>query len=259
VDFQPLLDKATGTLSVWAGRNLTQAGRVSLTKSVLSSQPDYFLTVVRPNKELLEELDKLRRRFLWAGDKQLTGGKCKVNWVRCCLPKESGGLGIPNLDKFARALRLRWLWHQWVSTDKPWVGTETPCDDEDKLLFTVCTTITLGDGKRTSFGDSGWLHGCKPKDIAPSLFELSRKKRRSVQGTLNKDNWIRDLDINGRITSNPITSFVLLWTLVQSTELQPQREDSIRWKLTTSGEYSAASAYKAQFLGSTTTPSISSI
>jgi hypothetical protein len=70
-------------LSVWVGRNLIQAGRVSLTKSVLSSQPVYFLAVLRPNKELLEDLDnKLRRRFLWAGDKQLTGGKCKVNWTR---------------------------------------------------------------------------------------------------------------------------------------------------------------------------------
>jgi hypothetical protein len=43
----------------------------------------------------------------------------KVKWTRCCIPKESGGLGIPNLVKFGRALRLIWLWHQWVSTDKP--------------------------------------------------------------------------------------------------------------------------------------------
>jgi hypothetical protein len=109
VDFQPLMDKATGKLSVRAGRNLTQAGIVSLTKSVFSSQPVYFLTALIPNKELLEDLDKLRRRFLWAGDKKLMGGKCKVNWTRSCLPKESGGLGITNLEKFARVLRLRWL------------------------------------------------------------------------------------------------------------------------------------------------------
>jgi hypothetical protein len=61
VDFQLLMDKETRKLSVWAGRNLTQAGIVSLTKSVLSSQLVYFLTTLNPNKELLEDLDKLRR------------------------------------------------------------------------------------------------------------------------------------------------------------------------------------------------------
>jgi hypothetical protein len=37
IDFQPLVDKAASKLSAWNGRNLTQAGRVTLVKSVLSS------------------------------------------------------------------------------------------------------------------------------------------------------------------------------------------------------------------------------
>ena len=82
-------------------------------------------------KKVLEELDKLRKRFLWAGDNELTGGRCKVNWIRSCMPKENGGLGVLNLEKFARALRLRWLWHEWSVTEKPWAGTEVPCDDTD--------------------------------------------------------------------------------------------------------------------------------
>jgi mannosylglycoprotein endo-beta-mannosidase len=69
VDFQPLIDSAKGKLSAWSGRNLTQAGRLTLTKSVLSSQPVYFLSALRPCKDILVDLDKLRRRFLWAGDK----------------------------------------------------------------------------------------------------------------------------------------------------------------------------------------------
>jgi hypothetical protein len=86
-------------------------GRVNLTKCVLSSQPVYFLMALKANKNWLDDLEQLRKCFLWVGDQQLIGGKCKVNWTRSCLPKECGGLGIPNLDKFARALRLRWLWH----------------------------------------------------------------------------------------------------------------------------------------------------
>jgi hypothetical protein len=93
LDFQPLMDKAAGKLSSWNGRNLTQAGRVCLTKSVLSSQSIYLLTVINPPKEVLQELDKIRRRFLWAGDKALTGGKCKANWTNTTMPKQLGGLG----------------------------------------------------------------------------------------------------------------------------------------------------------------------
>jgi len=74
VDFQPLVDKAAGKLSTWQGRNLTQAGRVCLTKSVLSSQPVYLLTAQKATKEVLQDLDKIRKRFLWAGGNELTGG-----------------------------------------------------------------------------------------------------------------------------------------------------------------------------------------
>lgn len=63
VDFQHQIDKVASKLSTWYGRNLTQAGRVSLTKSVLSSQLVYLLTMIKPLKEVLEDVDKIRRRF----------------------------------------------------------------------------------------------------------------------------------------------------------------------------------------------------
>jgi hypothetical protein len=33
-----------------------------------------------------------------------------VAWDRVCMPKEFGGLGIPNLRKLNLALRAWWLW-----------------------------------------------------------------------------------------------------------------------------------------------------
>jgi hypothetical protein len=130
---------------------------------VLSSQPDYTLIILKPSKETLDEINKLQRRFLWAGDKVISGGKCKINWTKTTLPKELGGLGILNLEKFARSSRLRWLWQEWVSPGKAWFGTEVPCDGTDWLLFADCTTITLGSGLRTSFWLSGWVQGRRPK------------------------------------------------------------------------------------------------
>ncbi|WVZ82071.1 LOW QUALITY PROTEIN: hypothetical protein U9M48_029378 [Paspalum notatum var. saurae] len=68
VDFQYLIDKARNKLTSWQGRNLTMAGRIVLVKSVLSSQPVHTLSVLTVPKEVLKDFDKVRRRFLWAGN-----------------------------------------------------------------------------------------------------------------------------------------------------------------------------------------------
>ena len=102
VDFQPLVDKAISKLPLWNGHQINPAGRLTLVKAVLTSQAVYFVTSLRAPKEM--------KKFLWAGTVTVTGGRYKVNWPRCARPKCSGGLGILHLGKFARALRLRWLW-----------------------------------------------------------------------------------------------------------------------------------------------------
>jgi hypothetical protein len=116
------------------------------------------------------------------------------------MPRELCGLGILNLDKFARALRVRWLWQEWTSEDKAWINTAHPCDETDKLLFTAATSICLGDGQKTNFWNSGWLGGCRPKDIAPNVFAISTKKNRNVKEALHQNTRIRDLNFNTNIS-----------------------------------------------------------
>jgi hypothetical protein len=57
-----------------------------------------------------------------------------------------GGLGVLDLERFSRALRLRWLWYEWVEPERPWVGTEVPCSDLDRQLFRISTIVTVGNG-----------------------------------------------------------------------------------------------------------------
>jgi hypothetical protein len=54
--------------------------------------------------ETLLAIEKILRGFLWKGRKDAQGGNYLVAWDRVCMPKEFGGLGIPNLQKLNLAL-----------------------------------------------------------------------------------------------------------------------------------------------------------
>jgi hypothetical protein len=213
----------------------------------------YLLTVVKAPKNFLKELDKIRRRFLWAGDKELTGGKCKVAWIKVCTPTVNGGLGIIELEKFSRALRLRWLWFSWDDRGRPWKGMELPVDKDDRALFNAATIVTLGNGNTASFWTSRWLQGEAPATLFPTLFKHSKRKNRTVKQALTDNKWVSDVDHNMNVQL--ISEFVDLWGRLQGIVLLPLQEDKIIWLHTSDGQYTARSAYKLQFIGMTTSMS----
>jgi hypothetical protein len=161
VDVQHLLDKIGGRIPGWKDKLLSMAGRETLVKCVLTSQPIYHLTVFLMQKWLLKQIDKLRRNFLWKGEEpdKVSGGHCLVNWPTVCTPKKLGGLGILDLERFVQDLRLRWLWFKWKQADRPWTGLDIPCDKTDRDLFDASTVVTVGKGDKASFWNSNWING----------------------------------------------------------------------------------------------------
>lgn len=253
IHYQPLEDKIAAQLAPWMGKHVASPGRVVLVKSVLTAIAIYYMTALNLPVEVMNKIDALRRAFLWAGCDKVTGGKCKINWEQVCKSKLHGGLGILNLKKFASALRIRWLWGEWLTPIKPWVGLGTPCDRHDRDIFAASTKVVIGDGTRATFWESTWLDGLRPKDIAPKIFELSNRKNCSVQKALLNNFWVSQVKTSQGITVEHLQEFVNLWEKLSHVHLLPDTPDSITWKLTKDGHYSAATAYSAQFLGSVDT------
>jgi hypothetical protein len=227
---------------------LTRAGRLTLVTTVLSSMPTYHLTVFPLAFWARKKIDKIRRSFLWKGEENASGGHCLVNWPTVYMPKELGGLGVLDLERFGRALRLRWLWQEWGIDPKPWVGTEVPCKDIDRLLFNSSTTSTIGKGNKAHFWHHNWLAGETPRYLLPHLFILVRRKNSTVRQELQNGNWIRSLRTK-ITTAIQIQEFIGLCIRIQSVQLQPEAQDSITWKWTADRVYSTCSAYRIQFRG----------
>ncbi|RCV20137.1 hypothetical protein SETIT_4G032100v2 [Setaria italica] len=126
------------------------------------------------------------------------------------------------------------------------VGTAIPCDKIDRQLFRVSTMVCVGNGTKAKFWQSSWLAGKAPMDFAPNLYKLAWRKQRTVQEELTNHNWTRGL---WRMTTvQEMSEFVVLWDLVQNVQLSDQG-DSISWKWTANGQYTAKSAYLAQLQG----------
>ena len=64
---------------------------------------------------------------------------------------------------------------------------------------------------------------------------------------------MRQINPSINLTTNHIVEFVDLWAHLDQFELSPEIDDDISWKFEANGEYSTASTYRVQFLGSMTT------
>ena len=107
--FGEVLERVALRLAGWKGRSLSFAGRLTLTKSVLSSILIHTMSTLSLPQSTLEGLDKLARAFLWGSSLE----KKKMHlvaWDRVCLPKREGGLGIQKSKFMNKALVSKIGW-----------------------------------------------------------------------------------------------------------------------------------------------------
>uniref|UniRef100_M8BAT1 Eukaryotic peptide chain release factor subunit 1-3 n=1 Tax=Aegilops tauschii TaxID=37682 RepID=M8BAT1_AEGTA len=91
----------------------------------------------------------------------------KMNWSKSKVRLDSAGCGSsgPTLPRLGPA------WKHLVVT-------------ATRITF---TTVTIGDRKKAKFWKSSWLHGLRPRDVAPKIFEISKKKACLVSKALDNN------------------------------------------------------------------------
>ena len=130
-----------------------------------------------------------------------------------------------DLERFARALTLRWLWFKRKQKHRVWNNLDTPCDKTNVELFNASTMVEVGNGKSTIFWTSSWINGKAAKNIAPRLFAKCKRKKIKVDKALNNNKWIEHLlPISD---ADELREYVDLWEAIQQIPKNSEVEDNI--------------------------------
>ncbi|KAM0888278.1 hypothetical protein ACQ4PT_028461 [Festuca glaucescens] len=101
---QPVINKIQKRLPGWMPRLMSSGGRIQMINSVLSAIPNFFMACIEWDQASIDDVDKLRRAFLWKNKEKILGGHCLVAWDIVTMPRKQGGLGIRDLRIHNRAV-----------------------------------------------------------------------------------------------------------------------------------------------------------
>jgi hypothetical protein len=92
-----------------------------MVNSVLSSLPTFYICLIKIPVDIINQIEKYRRRCLWKGG-DMNGKKPSLAaWKVVTKPKMKGGLGVIRLRLQNEVLLLKNLHKVFTKTDIPWV------------------------------------------------------------------------------------------------------------------------------------------
>ena len=100
-------------------------GKITIIKTLAISQLINLLSVLpSPNKNILDEIYKILKDFIWDGKKP------KLSWETLSLEVEKGGLKLTNLKLFIHGLKISWI--KKLQNKGTWqhLFQETICEDK---------------------------------------------------------------------------------------------------------------------------------
>lgn len=115
IDFSPLLESISSSISTWTASTLSYAGRLELIRAIIQGKACYWLTMFSIPYSVIYQIQRLCSIFLW-------GSKvARVTWDDTCFPKNEGGLGLQNLKTWNKALLAKELWNIHKKKENLWI------------------------------------------------------------------------------------------------------------------------------------------
>ncbi|KAJ0911011.1 putative RNA-directed DNA polymerase [Helianthus annuus] len=211
----PVIETFQNRLSLWKATTLSIGGRLTLIKSVIDSLPLYYFALYQAPGNVIDKLEKLRRRFLWGG----TDVRSKMHWVKWEIvtkPVSMGGLGLNSLRDANHSLLTKWAWRFKSESERLWrkvvmaihynpkhgnflpirkglSGVWQNIVKKEYLLNSknihLCNLIVsnIGNGWNTQFWTDSWVTGLPLKSRFSALFGLEKLKGCSVRDRLDVD------------------------------------------------------------------------
>ncbi|GAA0147841.1 reverse transcriptase [Lithospermum erythrorhizon] len=242
--FEDLVERIRARLASWSSNFLSFGGRITLSQSVLTVLPVYYLQVMQMPAQVTQQIHRIFNKFLWDGTPW-----CK--WSTACAPFEEGGLNLRPLQEIHKTfmhkawLRMRegkCLWSQFMldkycrkyhprlapvhpSHSRVWKCLHKVRDSAEDMIH-----WQLGEGSCDFWLDS-WM------DIGP-LYKLYHGRQ---GGTKVKDLWqqgIWDECKLGSLISQEHLSKVL------TVFIDHGSQDKAIWKESADGHFSFKATYE---------------
>ncbi|GJU97186.1 RNA-directed DNA polymerase, eukaryota, reverse transcriptase zinc-binding domain protein [Tanacetum coccineum] len=211
-DCKPLVNKVNAKVSDWKNKTISYAGRVQLITSVLSSMQNYWASVFLLPKQVIYEINKLLKGFLWCQD-ELTKGKAKVSWDAVCKPYNQEGLGLKNLGVWNEVLIIKHLWNVTIKNDTLWVKWiymeklkgrsiwEAQCDNKSSVGWKNILSLRdrvrrniwwkLGNGKSVNVWNDRWCQVSPLSEFIDTrdIYDARLNNKCTVREIIHKGRW----------------------------------------------------------------------
>ena len=117
MNFYNLVTDCRTILNIWKQRWLSLVGKIQVFKSLIASKPVYIATMKSLSQNVLDELQRLQREFLWQGK------SAKIKHSTMIGSYEKGGLKDVDLESKFQSLQIIWVrkildkanFHPWMA------------------------------------------------------------------------------------------------------------------------------------------------